>query len=61
MHWQFKRTTLLQVHRALKPGGRFYASTFLVNASINSAIRGGVTGFHFFTLPELEQLMTQAG
>ena len=52
----------VQIYRALKPGGRFFASTFL-----DTALLPGIgqfdqkTGFHLYTVKELEELMRQAG
>ncbi len=44
-----------EVHRVLKPGGRFYASTFEVNARLRSDT------FRFFQLEELKGLMAKSG
>ncbi|CAM9328793.1 unnamed protein product [Ectocarpus sp. 13 AM-2016] len=61
--WSKLEDSLSEVHRVLKPGRGFFATTFLNSAVIGNSVgnsrRGD--GFKFFELAELEQLMRNAG
>jgi SAM-dependent methyltransferase len=64
--WPQLEEGLRQIRAALKPGGRFYATTFLQGAygpGTSAAFQSGATGasFRFFTLDELENLFVDAG
>ena len=63
MHcWPQLEAGLLQIRQALKPGGRFYASTFLQGAyGVAFPTQTGGGTFRFFEVSELEQLMADAG
>lgn len=52
---------MFQTYRALKPGGRFFASTFLDTATIAENELGKGSGFHLFTVRNLEDDMKRAG
>uniref|UniRef100_A0A7S2UZT8 Methyltransferase type 11 domain-containing protein n=1 Tax=Fibrocapsa japonica TaxID=94617 RepID=A0A7S2UZT8_9STRA len=54
------REALSEIHRVLKPGGKFYASTFLRSATINVRQQSS-SGFYFFEIQELKDLMVEAG
>ena len=53
--WPRLEESLQEVHRVLKPGGRFYASTFEVNPRLRSDT------FRFFQLGELRALLEKSG
>ncbi|CAM9144117.1 unnamed protein product [Ectocarpus fasciculatus] len=57
--WSKLEDSLSEVHRVLKPGRGFFATTFLSSATVGGSQRGD--GFKFFELAELERLMRNAG
>ena len=60
--WPQREEGLSEVHRTLKAGGRFYATTFLRTAyGLPQGAPRQTSGFYFFELQELEDLMVQAG
>ncbi|CAM9256185.1 unnamed protein product [Chrysoparadoxa australica] len=59
--WVQLEDSLKEVYRILAPGGQFYATTFLTSALISGVPTNQSTGFHFFTLAELEAEMHAAG
>jgi len=66
--WPSVEAGLDEVHRVLQPGGRFFATTFLwgvpdelVNLSKNLGINPVSRAYRFFSVPELERLMGDAG
>ena len=64
--WPRLEQSLAEVYRALKPGGRFYATTFFAGAlgagGGGGAASGMVRGMRFFDdAAELEALLAQAG
>mmetsp|Transcript_1269 Transcript_1269/g.3832 ORF Transcript_1269/g.3832 Transcript_1269/m.3832 type:complete len:154 (+) Transcript_1269:1-462(+) len=61
--WVQLEEGLAEVRRALKPGGKFFATTFLVGAMGTNAVPKAVRdrGYRFFTVEELEGLMRDAG
>jgi len=66
--WPSVEKGLSEVHRTLKPGGRFFATTFLwgipdevINLSKSLGINPVDRAYRFFSVPELEGLMYDAG
>ncbi|CAN0169253.1 unnamed protein product [Scytosiphon promiscuus] len=57
--WSKLEDSLAEVHRVLKPGRGFFATTFLTSASLSRAQEGD--GFKFFEVDELDRLMRDAG
>ncbi|KAG5177188.1 S-adenosyl-L-methionine-dependent methyltransferase [Tribonema minus] len=55
--WVDLEASLSEVYRTLKPGGRFYASTFL----LSDLMSGVASSFRCFTRDELAYLLEQAG
>jgi hypothetical protein len=52
---------LLQVHRVLKPGGRFYATTVLNTVQFSLALSSSVREVFTFTPENLQEYMKKAG
>ena len=64
MHcWPNLEAGLKEIHRVLKPGGKFFATTFIQGAYGTPMPKqtGGGTFRFFSSLDELEQLLKDAG
>lgn len=59
--WPRLEEALVEVHRVLRPGGVFYASTFTNAALLASSSNPSGLGFRLFEIDELEGLMADAG
>jgi len=66
--WPYVQDGLKEVHRVLKPGGTFFATTFLwgipdeiVNLQANLDVAGPRRAYRFFSVEELEWLAKGAG
>ena len=59
--WVDVEAGLGEVARALKPGGKFFATTFLEGALGTDRLPTDARGYRFFTLGELERLLEAAG
>ncbi|KAJ1632481.1 S-adenosyl-L-methionine-dependent methyltransferase [Pavlovales sp. CCMP2436] len=61
--WPEAEKGLAEIRRCLRPGGRFFATTFLTSAMIGSQRVGGANGvgFRVFELDELRAMFAAAG